>query len=79
VWRARRGTTHRESRQSLSHTLRAAHGGVIPRRDGHVSCVRVSAELHDHGVADLLPQRAHVQRNRHVRWTEGHERLHRGV
>ena len=74
VRRARRGAAHREPREHVRRAVRAAHGRVVPRRDGLGPRVRVGPELPDPRVADLLPHRADVQGDRDVRRPDAHER-----
>ena len=52
--RARRRAEDCQPREPLLRAVRAAHGGVVPRRHGVLPRVRLGSELHDPRVADLL-------------------------
>ena len=52
--RPRRRAADREPGESLLRAVRAAHGGVVPRRHGVLPRLRVGAELPDPRVADVL-------------------------
>ena len=52
--RSGRRAADREPRESLLRAVRAAHGGVVPRRHGVQPCLRVGAELPDPRMADVL-------------------------
>ena len=49
-----RRAADRQPREPLLRAVRAAHGGLVPRRHGVLPRVCVGSELHDPGVADLL-------------------------
>ena len=71
-----RRAADRQPGESLLRAVRAAHGGVVPRRDGVVPCLRVGAELPDSRVADVLRHQPHVQGDGDLRRTAGGKRLH---
>ena len=77
--RTRRGAAHCQPGQPILRTLRAAHGSLVPGRDGVVPRVRVGTQLPHSGMAGVFRRRPDVQGNRQFRRADDRERLYHAL